>query len=385
MRAWRRARPLFATALAGVVVLAGCAGGEPEGTGSPTLARPTGSEAPTGSVRPTVPADLTPSDWVTGLEVPWGLVVLPAGALLSERDSGRVLHVAADGSVTRLAVVAASGGGEGGLLGIALSPAGGHLYAYYTAGSESRVVRFPLGGCDLLASGGADGAGCVLGAEELVLGGIPAGTIHNGGQLAFGPDWKLYVSTGDAGRAELAQDPDSLAGKILRVTPEGLPAAGNPFGNAVYSRGHRNVQGLAFDDNGNLWASEFGQGTWDELNLIEGGGNYGWPEVEGPGGAAGARFVDPVRAWRTEEASPSGLTFWRGSLWMAALRGGALWQIPLLHPGVAGTPVAHWAGEFGRLRAVGSAGSEFPLVVGTSNRDGRGSVRAGDDRLLRIE
>ena len=165
-------------------------------------------------------------------------------------------------------------------------------------------------------------AGARLGDPEVVLEGIPNGFIHDGGRLAFGPDGMLYVSTGETGQAPLAQDRASLAGKILRITPDGDPAPGNPDPESpVWSWGHRNVQGLAFDDADRLWASEFGDSTWDELNRIEKGRNYGWPEVEGRGDRED--FVDPQVVWETANASPSGLAFLDGHVWMAALRGRA--------------------------------------------------------------
>ena len=162
----------------------------------------------------------------------------------------------------------------------------------------------------------------------MVLAGIPNGFVHDGGRLAFGPDGMLYVSTGETGQAPLAQDRDSLAGKILRITPDGDPAPGNPDDSPVWSWGHRNVQGLAFDDDDRLWASEFGDSTWDELNRIEKGANYGWPEVEGRGDRDD--FTDPQVVWATENASPSGLAYLDGHVWMAALRGQRLWRVDVL-------------------------------------------------------
>jgi glucose/arabinose dehydrogenase len=191
------------------------------------------------------------------------------------------------------------------------------------------------------------------------------------------------VSTGETGDPELAQDPDSLAGKILRIAANGDPAPGNPdAGSPVWSMGHRNVQGLAWDDQGRLWASEFGSSTWDELNLIERGGNYGWPEVEGTGGGPG--FVDPQLVWPVEEASPSGLAFADGRLWMAALRGQRLWRIDVSAAGRASRPTAYFTGDAGRLRTVAAA-PDGTLWVTTSNRDGRGDPIAVDDRILLVD
>ena len=317
------------------------------------------------------PDVLTPEDLVTGLRTPWGIDTFADGSvLLTERDTGRVLRLTPEGEVVELGTVEEQGSGEGGLLGAALSPDEAHVYLYVSTASDNRVVRHAL-------------EGDALGTAEEILTGIPVATYHDGGQLRFGPDGMLYVSTGDAGDTMAAQDPDSLAGKILRLTPDGEPAPGNPSGTAVWSLGHRNVQGLAWDADGRLWASEFGQNTCDELNLIEPGNNYGWPLVEGEGDVAG--MTPPVLVWPTSDASPSGLAFWRGSLWMAALRGERLWEIPVTDQDTGQLePIAHWVGEYGRLRAVATAGDDAPLLVGTSNTDGRGGVRSDDDRVMRV-
>src|SRR5690606_26644823 len=165
-----------------------------------------------------------------------------------------------------------------------------------------------------------DEGSVTVGAAEWVLRDLPRGDNHNGGRIAFGPDGMLYVTVGDAGQRNLAQRMDSLGGKILRIEPDGGIPADNPFpGSPIYSLGHRNPQGLAWDADGQLWASEFGQNRWDELNQIVPGGNYGWPEVEGQ--EAAPDFIEPVRQWRTNEASPSGLAFIDGTWFMAALRG----------------------------------------------------------------
>jgi glucose/arabinose dehydrogenase len=244
------------------------------------------------------------------------------------------------------------------------------LFFYVTTADDNRVLRARVDGDR-------------LGDTRVVLDGIPNGFIHDGGRIAFGPDGHLYVSTGETGDPELAQDPDSLAGKILRITANGDPAPGNPdAGSPVWSMGHRNVQGLAWDDQGRLWASEFGSSTWDELNLIERGGNYGWPEVEGTGGGPG--FVDPQLVWPVEEASPSGLAFADGRLWMAALRGQRLWRIDVSAAGRASRPTAYFTGDAGRLRTVAAA-PDGTLWVTTSNRDGRGDPIAVDDRILLVD
>jgi glucose/arabinose dehydrogenase len=310
---------------------------------------------------------------VTGLAVPWGIAFLPDGtALVSERDTARILAVE-DGRVRTVGRFdAAAPQGEAGLLGLAVSPTyrRDHLvFAYVSTAVDNRVVRMEYDGQR-------------LGPPRVVLSGIPNGYIHDGGRLLFGPDGFLYVSTGETGQGELAQDPASLGGKILRITPDGDPAPGNPRpGSPVWTLGHRNVQGLAFDAHDRLWATEFGEDTWDELNRIEKGANYGWPLVEGRGGSP--RFRDPLAQWRTDEASPSGLAYLDGYLWAGALRGERLWRIGVHPDGTIGSPQDFFVGDYGRMRSVAVA-PDGHLWVTTSNRDGRGDPAPGDDRILEV-
>lgn len=311
----------------------------------------------------------------TGLDVPWGLAELPDGrVLVGERDTGRIdrLDVASGQRRTIGRVAAAvsnvASGGEAGLLGLAVSPrfALDHrVYAYYSTSHDNRIAWLPL----------RHGR---LGRPHVILAGIPLGIHHDGGRLAFGPDGLLYAGTGETGVPDLAQQLSSLGGKILRMTRTGRAAPGNPFGTLVYSYGHRNVQGLAFDPDGRLWASEFGDHTADELNLIEAGRDYGWPAVEGMG--SDPAYTNPVATWGTDEDSPSGIAYAHGAIWMAALHGARLWRIPL-HGATAGQPQAFLTDRFGRLRSVLALGPHR-LLVTTSNRDGRGTVRPGDDRIL---
>jgi glucose/arabinose dehydrogenase len=306
----------------------------------------------------------------TGLRAPWGVTFLPDGsALVGERDTTRVLSVA-DGHVRTVGRVAGvAPRGEAGLLGLAASPSYARdrtVYAYLSTSEDNRVVTMRYDGRR-------------LGAPRPILTGIPNGFIHDGGRLLFAPDGNLFVSTGETGDERLAQDWDSLGGKILRITPDGTAAPGNPTrGSRVWTMGHRNVQGLAFDARGRLWATEFGQNTWDELNLIQKGSNYGWPRVEGKGDLE--EYRNPFVQWRTEDASPSGLAYLDGSLWAGALRGGRLWQIPVTATGT-GTPRDFFVGDYGRLRTVVAA-PDGNLWVTTSNRDGRGHPAAQDDRIL---
>ncbi|MFI0419413.1 PQQ-dependent sugar dehydrogenase [Spongiactinospora sp. 9N601] len=340
----------------------------------------TPSPAPTKSAVTSPPASPPSGDMrvaeartlVKGLAAPWAIAFLPNGdALVTERDSARLLRVTPRGKVTPLGTIeGVSPAGEGGLMGVAVSPDhadDNYIFLYFTADDDNRIVRYRLTGNGLSDA-------------RVILSGIPKGAIHNGGRLAFGPDRRLYATTGEVGDRPLAQDRDSLAGKILRMTVDGKPAPGNPFdGSLVWSYGHRNVQGLAWDPAGRLFATEFGADTFDEVNLIREGQNYGWPEVEGVGG--GGRFVDPLLTWSTGEASPSGLAYAGGSLWAGALRGARLWQVPVSGEGAVGTPLAHFREEYGRLRAVAAA-PDGSLWVATSNKDGRGSPAADDDRIL---
>jgi glucose/arabinose dehydrogenase len=371
-----------ATTLIALLALTACGSeGDPAGTESPspqpttrtaepTSPQPSPSPEERGPVRPQVVDTVT-----DGLETPWGIAFLPDGsALVSERDTTKVLAVAADGKQVRTVgrIGAARPQGEAGLLGLAVSPTYDEdslVYAYASTDRDNRVLRMEYDGRS-------------LGEPEVVLGGIPNGYIHDGGRLEFGPDGHLYVSTGEIGEPDLAQDSDSLAGKILRITPDGNPAPGNPDEDSpVWTLGHRNVQGLAFDDEDRLWASEFGANTWDELNLIEEGLNYGWPLVEGKGDMD--EFRNPVAQWRTSEASPSGLAYAEGSLWMASLRGQRLWRIPVNEDGSIGEPQDFFVGDYGRLRTVVVA-PDGSLWLSTSNRDGRGDPAAEDDRILRV-
>ena len=288
--------PVIALALVMGLGLAGC-GDDPEpGERANAPSEATRTAGPDDDVDAGDPAALESRTVTTGLTSPWGLSATSQEAvLLSERDTGRILRVdPGSGEREELRTLPdVVPGGEAGLLGLALTPDESALLAYYTVEESSRIVSMPWDGQS-------------LGEPEVLLEGIPGGAgYHQGGALLVGPDDLLYVGTGDNGVPESAQDRASLSGKVLRLTLDGQPAPGNPFDDEVYSYGHRNVQGLAFDDEGRLWASEFGANAWDELNLVEAGADYGWPQVEGSGGgddAAGAveelvhRHVDEDRA-----------------------------------------------------------------------------------------
>ena len=397
-------------AVAVVALLAACSGDGGEGPG-PTPSATTTTDAPTGSPGTAPPAPepspepglvvvpearVDVAEVATGLAAPWGLAALADGTLLVSLRDERAL-VVVDPATGAVEPVTGPGAddlrdgtvarGESGLLGVAVGPedgaAPGEVFVHRTAPGGNEVLRGTLTGRELSAL------------TPLVQG-IPAASTHDGGRLAFGPDGFLYVTTGDAQQRGAAQDPGALAGKVLRVTVDGAPAPGNPDpASPVWSLGHRNVQGVAWDVTGRMLASEFGQDTFDELNVVVPGGNYGWPEVEGTGGA-GAGFVDPVTTWATSDASPSGLAVTREAAYLAGLRGQTLWRVPFASADGGASADAFGAPQAlltdrGRLRAVlvdpatplGDDGSAA-LYVLTSNTDGRGDPRDGDDRLLRV-
>ncbi|HLU28430.1 MAG TPA: PQQ-dependent sugar dehydrogenase [Glycomyces sp.] len=295
-----------------------------------------------------------------GLSIPWGLAFLPNGhAVVADRNSGAVMLYKGFGApevVGGISVPAQEGPfDERGLLGLAVSPTyeeDGYIYAYHSTDEDNRVVRFTIEDFD----------------PEPIITGIPSAINHNGGRLAFGPDGKLYVSTGDADDTDNAQDLESLGGKILRAEPDGTVPEDNPFeGSLVYSWGHRNVQGIDWDSDGDMYATEFGQDTWDELNHIEAGANYGWPVVEGTGGEA--EYVDPLVTWAPAEASPSGLEIVDDVAYIAALRGERLWTVPVDDGEIGGEPEAVLVGEIGRIRTV-EVSPDGWLWLATSNGSG---------------
>ncbi len=369
-----------AAALCAAVVLAisGCAFGEPEPDPAGKPPRfPTPSVTPTGDggINQQVAATVL----AKGLRVPWGIGFLPdGGALVTERDTAKILKIGPESDLAGLKIstvqtlTEVDASGEGGLLGIAVSPgydSDRTIFVYYSTAADNRIARLTLGE-----------------RPTPIVTGIPLSGIHNGGRLAFGPDGYLYATTGDASRQGLAQDIKSLGGKVLRMTPDGKPAPGNPFPNSlVWSLGHRNVQGIAWDRDKRLYATEFGQNTWDEINLIEKGRNYGWPEVEGKStGRIDDRFTEPLVAWPTSESSCSGAAMVERVLVAACLRGKRLWLVELTAAGgVLGQPRALLTDEYGRLRTAVNA-PDGSLWISTSNHDGRGEPGPDDDRILRL-
>ncbi|MEV0558812.1 PQQ-dependent sugar dehydrogenase [Streptomyces sp. NPDC050597] len=322
-----------------------------------------------------VPTSVTPI--TTGLTVPWGVGWLPDGShsLVTERDDFRVWKVTPDGTKTQVGTVPNSQttNGEGGLMGVAVDPGWAtnrYVYFMHTAAEGNRIARMTYNGTSLTG-------------YTVILQGISKARYHNGGRLAFGPDGYLYATTGDAQNTALAQDRNSLNGKILRLTTSGQPAPGNPFGNYVYSLGHRNPQGLAFDRNGRLWEAEFGNSRFDELNLIKPGANYGWPTCEGTCSTAG--MTNPKKTWTTGEASPSAIAIADNVVYMAALRGERLWRIPIEGDTEnVGTATAYYVGTYGRLRTVVKVPGSEQLWLATTNADANGGEPDGADRVLRV-
>lgn len=357
--------------VAALAFVVGCSEATPSSSGSSSAP---GSASASGSASAPVapPVRLTvASTVVTGLEVPWGVAFLPdKSALVTERDAGKIVRVAG-GRVTEVGSVdGVKASSEGGLLGIAVDPGypgKPYVYVYYSSGSDNRIARITY----------QDGK---LSDQQVILDGIPEAAIHNGGRLRFGPDGFLYAGTGDGSDRPNSQDDNSLGGKILRITTDGEAAPGNPDGRVWITKGHRNVQGLTFDGN-QLYAAEFGQSTWDELNVITPGANYGWPAAEGISRLDG--MTDPIAQWPTADASPSGITFAKGYIFMAGLRGQRLWAIPVAGGKRIGEPKAFFTQQYGRLRTVELA-PDGSLWLTTSNTDGRGGPRPGDDRILRV-
>lgn len=379
----RAPRALVAVTVA--ALLAGCAG-EPAATDPPpTEPTPTPSittPAPTTpqptpepsqsepSVPPGTPGE--PRVLASDLDVPWDFAVLPDGdVLVTLRERAEVVRIAPGAEpVVAARIDEADPDGEGGLLGLTLSPDFSQdqfVYLYYTAGRDNRVVRYHY----------EDGS---LTSPEPIFTGIPKSRNHNGGRIRFGPDGMLYITTGDnhAKPARNAQNPKTLDGKILRVTPAGKVPSDNPFDNEVWSYGHRNVQGIGWDAEGRMYASEFGSGEFDELNLIEKGGNYGWPDAEGR--SSNPAFIEPLLVWGTDDASPSGIAVTAdGTVFLASLRGERLWR-------------AQWEGDemvddvyfdgVGRLRAVEIVGDELWLLT---NNTARGKPARDDDKVIAIK
>jgi glucose/arabinose dehydrogenase len=396
-------RPFVAAASLGLAAATLACGGAVGSGGDGT-----GAEARPGASLDDLPPDAMEVA-AEGLDTPWELRFLPGGDLLVTERGGDLVRIEppADGDadapgrvVERHEVPGVRETGEAGLMGLALHPDYPDppwIYVCHTTGAggglQNRVVRFRY----------ADGR---LAGGATMLSGMQGAPVHDGCRLEFGPDGGLFVTMGDAGASGRAQQRAALNGKILRIDENGDVPPGNPFGTPVWSLGHRNPQGLAFDDRGRLWSTEHGPSGLasgrDELNLVEKGGNYGWPEVTGGESAEGLR--GPVLHSGSDTWAPAGMAYLDGRLWFGGLAGEALYEVRNLGveadggagadgeaaEGSADRPpplprlVRHLAGELGRIRAV-RAGPDGRLWLATSNRDGRGSPRPGDDRVLALD
>lgn len=304
----------------------------------------------------------------TNLEVPWDMALAQNGDIFITERPGRV-KILTNGQVETVAtlpqVMAVT---ESGLLGIALDPdfsQNNFLYLYYSysQGGDilNRVSRFTYQ--ETLTN------------EQIILDKLPGGTIHNGGRLRFGPDKKLWVLTGDGGNPELAQNKNSLGGKVLRIEDEG------PL---IYSLGHRNPQGLDFHPvTGEPVITEHGQSAYDEINLIKPKANYGWPNVkkcysEDP------QYTAPILCSNEQTWAPSGGAFFGSSFFFAGLRGQLLEKVEIKNGQVIARETII-KDTYGRLRGVLADPREGALYVSTSNRDGRGFPKSGDDKILRLK
>jgi len=308
-----------------------------------------------------------------GLKIPWDLVFLPDGHILVTERVGNLKRIGDE--IIDIPLSAAKHAGEGGLLGIALHPDfvnNNFLYLYLTAQSDegliNRVERYRFINNELKD-------------REIIIDNIPGAKYHDGGKIVFGPDNLLYITTGDAGQENLAQDLNSVAGKVLRLNDDGSVPADNPFRTKVYSYGHRNSQSLTWDVQGRLWSTEHGRSGiksgLDELNLIEPGRNYGWPQIEGD--EVQDQMESPaIQSGPDITWAPAGAAYLNGSIFFGGLRGESLYQAS-----ATGEVLAHFQGEYGRIRAV-VVGPDGFLYITTSNTDGRGRVQDGDDKIIKI-
>ncbi len=314
------------------------------------------------------------------LDTPWAIAFLPDNSLLVTERPGRVQHIGKNGNIELVATIQnAKEIGEGGLLGIAIHPkfpANNYVYLYYTYSSNgndtlNKVVRMTY-------------KSNKLSDEKIIVDKIPGASNHNGGRIKFGPDDYLYITTGDAQNPSQAQKTDTLGGKILRVMDDGKPASGNPFNNLIYSYGHRNPQGIAWNSNDQLFETEHGpSGIWpnccqDETNQIEKGGNYGWPDSVGDKVLRGT--IGPLLHSNSDTWAPSGSTIIGNSLFFSGLRGQALYEYKISEKKL----LQHFKNQFGRLREA-VLGPDGMLYITTSNRDGRGTPQEGDDKIIKID
>jgi len=366
-------RPLLGATLTAILSLTACSA-ESSQDEPATQTLPGATATPNESSGPIATLG-EPTEITTGLTVPWGLTFLPdRSALVSERDSALIKRIPADGGPPQTVgtVPGVVPKAEGGLMGIAASSdfATDHtVYASITGADENSIVALRI--AEDFRS---------LRQDRVLLDGIQTAERHHGGRLAIGPDGNLWIGTGDAFEPENAADDTSLNGKVLRIRTDGTVPGDSP----VFSTGHRNVQGIAFGPDGTAYASELGHRTWDEVNVLRAGADYGWPETEGIEGSTGTA---PIWTVHPDDASPSGMAYAAGSLWIGALGGQRLWQLPVDTGRATGEAVEHYRGEYGRIRTVEVA-PDGALWLMTSNTDrstwGGVDPKPGDDRILRV-
>lgn len=306
------------------------------------------------------------------LNIPWEIVFLPNGEILVSERGGDLVRI---NKGSKIKVEGVNHNGEGGLLGVALHPNfenNNWIYVYFTSNSEgikNRVERYSLN----LDKNSLEN-------KKIILDNIPGNWFHDGGRIAFGPDNYLYITTGDVGNPGNSQDTNSLAGKILRIDDEGRIPKDNPFGNEVYSYGHRNPQGITWDERGRLWATEHGQSPpseFDELNLIEKGNNYGWPIIQGDEEKEGMK-KPIIHSGGDNIWAPAGAVFYKGKIFFVGLRGESLYEYDIENKKLK----SYFKNKFGRLRAVKI--EEGYIYISTSNRDGRGTLNNNDDKILKV-
>lgn len=312
------------------------------------------------------------------LEIPWEIEFLPQNQILLTERVGKLKQLGQDELEIELEEINAKG--EGGLLGLTLHPnfnENNFIYLYFSSNQNgkniNKVIRYKFLEGELLE-------------PKIIITNIPGAVYHDGGKIAFGPDGYLYITTGDATEPDLAQDLNSLAGKILRLTDEGAIPEDNPYSSEVYSYGHRNPQGLTWDEQGQLWSTEHGRSGlrsgMDEVNLIEKGGNYGWPIIEGdeeaPGLITPKLHSGPDKTW-----APAAIEYYDSKLYFTGLRGEALYEVEISSNNSLENFTSHFFQDFGRLRAL-KVGPDGYLYISTSNRDGRGNVRENDDKIIKV-